>query len=151
MKHFRMVSKSDRNWSCLHRGFTVIETTIAAGVLVFGLVTIASLFTSSIDANRTNRLRTTATLLLIDKMDQMRVTPLDRPEWIAGGGLSADSPIDGYSDFPSGADGDTYVRLWQIDGTSPRTVTVVVCANRTLLNRHRMELVRATTLVTPTF
>lgn len=117
-----------RTWSA-RKGFTLIETLITTVVLVSGLLAVATLFSYSIRTNLISRQRTTATILLYEKMEQFTYTPLTDVLWAADASDQVTIPEDG-----------TYKRLWKITGTMPRSVTIIVYA------RGR-ELARATTLV----
>ncbi len=144
------------------RGLTLIETLFTTAILVTGLVAVVSVFAFSTNANLQNRQRTAANTVLYDKMEQLRSTPLDNAAWSAGGSLKPESPANGYFDYvtitvkgtviSSAMDSSfPYIRLWQIAGLQPRSVTVVVYAQRSGLTRRRMELIRATTLMSPAF
>jgi Tfp pilus assembly protein PilV len=107
------------------RGFTLLETLMTTVILVAGLVGVASIFSYSVRANLSTQQRTAATTLLYDKMEQFRSTPLNDSLWAGDGGFDDVAP---------------YFLSWQIRGTSPRSVTVIV------YNGH-LELIRATTMV----
>jgi prepilin-type N-terminal cleavage/methylation domain-containing protein len=139
------------------RGFTLIESLITTAILALGLIAVASLFSYSTGTNYTNRQRTAAMLLLYEKMEMFRSTPLTSSPWIVGGGLNTAAPVDGYFDYASistsgtitvdtTSTGAPYLRVWQVSGTSPRTVTVIVCTQRAGATGQRMELARATTM-----
>jgi Tfp pilus assembly protein PilV len=121
-------------------GFTLIESLIAAAVLVCGLVAVASIFSFAIRSNGTNRQMAIGTTLLYDKMEQFKSASFTDPVWT----------------IPTGSEtllvgGERYVRTWRIGGDVPRTVTVIVEAEKNALTRRRTELIRATTLLSPTF
>ena len=101
------------------RGFTLIETLITTAVLVSGLVAVASLFSYTVRTTLNNQERTTATLLLVDKMEELKSSR------ITSGGSD---------------DINTFKRVWQVESTSPPKVTVIVYSGR-------RELIRATTMV----
>ena len=54
------------------RGFTLVETLVAALVLAFGLLSVASLLAYSLATNYENRMDSVATNLAIQKMEQLR-------------------------------------------------------------------------------
>lgn len=113
---------------------------MTAGILVCGLVAVASVFSFVIRANASNRQMTVATTLLYDKVEAFRSASFDDPIWTS----------------PNGTEhfvvsGDRYTRYWVIDSGSPRTVTVIVYAESNALTRHRSELIRVITVVGPTF
>ena len=110
-------------------GFTLIETLITTGVLVFGLSALALMFTYTARVNIDTRQRTTAALLLNEKLEEFRFTPLTDEIWRPGS----------YADYPVVAD-TSYIREWEITGTLPRSITMYVLKTKT-----RAELARAAT------
>ncbi len=145
-----------------NRGFTLIETLITTGILVTGLVAVASLFSWSAATNLMNQQRTASTSLVADKMEQFKAAGLTDAMWTAGGSLNAASPSTGYWDYVTIASDGTitsdttsttapYLRIWAVSGTSPRTVTIIVYAQRAGLTRTRTEMIRATTMASGTF
>jgi type II secretory pathway pseudopilin PulG len=81
----------------LSGGFTLIETLLATAILVTGLVAVAYLFTYSIRTNMMMEQQTSATLLLYNKMEELRGTSYS--SLTAGGGLDASSPTPNYWDY----------------------------------------------------
>jgi Tfp pilus assembly protein PilV len=116
-----------------NRGFSLIEALITAVVVAGGLAVVAAMFSYSIRANAVNRQMSVATALLYDKMEELKWSS------VAGDG-SEEVTLD-----------DTYVRVWHINTSVPRTVTVIVYARTGALTRRQTELIRATTLTTPIF
>jgi len=114
------------------RGFTLLETLMTTGILAVGLVGVAAIFSYSAHANLNTRHRTTATMLLYDKMEQFKSTPLADSLW-AGDGSSDDVP--------------PYLCSWQISGANPRRVTVIVYVETAGVTSRQLELIRATALV----
>jgi prepilin-type N-terminal cleavage/methylation domain-containing protein len=144
------------------RGFTLIETLITTVILVSGLVAVAQLFSYTIATNTSNQQRTAATILLTEKIEHLKSAGIKDPSWITGGGLNPLQPVVGFHDYVSiNADGtlsiDTasasapYIRLWQIAGTVPRNLTVVVCAQHFGMTKGPFELARAATMVGDVF
>ena len=142
------------------RGFTLIETLIATAILVSGLVAVAYLFTYSVRTNITNDQLTSATLLLYNKMEELEAVSL--ANLTVGGGLDGASPTANFFDYVTvGATGaltvnttDTnapYLRVWQVTGANPKSITVAVHAQRAGFSGDRREMVRATTSVTSSF
>jgi Tfp pilus assembly protein PilV len=111
------------------RGFTLLETLITTAVLVFGLSALALMFTFTVRTNIDTRQRTTAVLLLNDKLEELRSLPL---------------AVGTYVDYPTVAN-TAYIRQWQISETNPKSIDVAVLNART-----RTELVRAITVVNNT-
>lgn len=99
---------------------------MTAGIVACGLVAVASIFSFAIRANISNRQMSVATALLYDKMEELKSASI-----LADG--SDEVMLDG-----------RYVRVWRVSATVPRSVTVIVYAQQT-------ELIRATTLISPTF
>jgi len=120
-------------------GFTIIETLIAAAVLVCGLVAVASVFSFAVRTNMTNRQMAVGTALLYDKMEHFRSAPLVDPIWNVN---------DGSDEFTQ--DGK-YIREWHVRQVTPRSVTVIVYVQSNPLTHRRMELIRATTLAGQVF
>jgi prepilin-type N-terminal cleavage/methylation domain-containing protein len=118
------------------RGFTLIETMITTIVLVVGLVGVASIFSYSAGTNVITRQRTAATTLLYDKMEEFKSAPLNDSRWTVDGGFTS---------VRMGS--EQYMLSWQIMGTMPRIVTVIVYAEKAGITNRRMELIRATTMV----
>ena len=124
MKH---APKCNQNGIVLpsRRGFTLLEILITSFILTTGLVSAAWTFAYAAATNRTNQQRTVATLLLQEKLEQMKNKRGDGPAWIPGE----------YSEY-SGA----YLRRWTITGDELKTLTVIV-------DSQRLELARGTTVV----
>ena len=126
-----------------NRGFTLIETLAATAILMFGLAAVASAFGYCAGASLQNQQRAAATLLLHDKMEQLKWTPLSGAPWTAGGGLNSEAPAAGFSEYVT-QNGVTFLRMWQISGTVPRTATVAVYAPAASWRPRPMEMVRGT-------
>jgi prepilin-type N-terminal cleavage/methylation domain-containing protein len=122
------------------RGFTLIEVLIASGVLACGLVAVAATFSFAIRTNATNREVAIATTLLSQKMEEFRAAPFTEPIWLSTSGSETIT-----------VGGIQFVRQWIIGSTVPRSVTVAVEVQVSALTRRRIELIRATTLVSPSF
>jgi Tfp pilus assembly protein PilV len=131
-----------------NRGSALIETLVAAVILVSGLVAVASIFSVTTGFNLRNQQRTTATLLLYDKMEQLQAT--DTP---AGGSLDPTNPTAGFMDYvriasdgtivTGSADfGSVYLRLWQVRDAGNPAITIAVFAG--IGTTTQLELVRAT-------
>ncbi len=143
------------------RGFTLIETLIATGIMVPALVAVASIFAYSARTNLLTEQRTIAALLGASKIEDLRsVTPINN--LTVGGGLDAANPTAGYFEYvaitPSGTitigrtvGSSPYLRLWQVSGTDPRLITVAVYAMRSGVTGNRVELFRAATSRTDGF
>ena len=141
-------------------GFTLIETMIAAGILVIGLVAVAYIFSYSIRTNMMTEQQTAATLLLTNKMEELKGASFST--LTAGGGLNPSSPTTSYWDYVSISSSgvivsDTsttnapYLRLWQVAGTNTKVLSVVVYTQNSGIGMQQMELARASTEVTSGF
>ena len=113
---------------------------MSAAVLACGLVAVASVYSFAIRANGSNRQMAVATALLYDKMEEFRSAPFTDTLWMNGAGSDEVTK-----------DGARYIRVWQISAGMPRSVTVIVYAQRDSFRRGQTELIRATTLVSDTF
>jgi hypothetical protein len=81
-----------------------------------------------------------ATTLLCDKMEQFRSAAFNDAIWTNSSG--SENLV---------VEGDRYIRTWQLGSNTPRMVTVAIYAQRNTLAGRQVQLVRATTLVSPTF
>jgi prepilin-type N-terminal cleavage/methylation domain-containing protein len=151
-----------------NRGFSLIESLIATAVLVPGLVGVALIFPYTIKSNLSSKQTSAATLVITDKMESMRVLPLNHAALTVGGGLNPATPVTGYHDYvmvaangtmttsatmPTGAANGTngYLRLWQVSGSNPKTITIVVQTLNSAGSKRRIEMIRSSTIVTDTF
>jgi Tfp pilus assembly protein PilV len=131
-----------------NRGTALIESLVAAVILVSGIVAVASIFSVTTGTHFRNQQRTTATLLLYDKMEELQGTNA-----AAGGSLDPMNPEAGFMDdvrvasdgtiVPGSADsGSSYRRLWQIQDAGNPSITIAVFAG--LGAAAPLELMRAT-------
>jgi Tfp pilus assembly protein PilV len=116
-----------------NRGFTLIEALVTTAIVTCGLVAVASIFSFAVRANISNRQMSVATALLYDKMEELK--------W-------AKPPMDGSDTLTQGA---TYIRVWRVSATVPRSITVIVSAQSNPLTHRQTELIQATTLISPEF
>ena len=123
-----------------NHGFTLIEVLIAAGILVCGLVAVTSVFSFVIRSNNANRQMAVASSLLSDKMEEFRSTAFTDAIW---------TKTTGSEILVVGS--ERYTRVWQVGSGVPRTVTVIVYVQNHALTRRSIEVIRATTLFSPTF
>src|SRR5438094_5095327 len=98
-----------------NRGFSLIEVSMASGILLCGLVAVAATFTFVIRTNGANRQMAVATSLLYDKMEEIRSAPFTDPIWTNGSG--SETVI---------IASQRYIRAWQIETSVPRMITVVI-------------------------
>jgi hypothetical protein len=98
------------------------------------------MFSFVIRVNSTNRQMAVATTLVYDKMEEFRSLGFSDPMW--GNTAGSETLV---------VAGQTYIRTWRIGADVPRTATVVVYARSNALTRRQTELLRATTLISPSF
>jgi len=113
---------------------------MTAGILVCGLVAVASVFSFAVRSNTANRQMAVATTLLYDKVEAFRAAPFGDPLWANVNGTE-------YLVIA----GERYSREWAVGGGNSRTVTVIVYAESNAVTRRRSELIRATTVVSQSF
>jgi len=117
-----------------NRGSALIETLVAAVILVSGVVAVVSIFSVTTGMNLRNRQRTTATLLLYDKMEQLRTTGSP-----AGGSLDPSNPMAGFMEYvrididgtvvaATPDSGSAYLRLWQVQDPGNPSITISIFA-----------------------
>jgi prepilin-type N-terminal cleavage/methylation domain-containing protein len=123
-----------------NRGFTLIEVLVTAGILACGLVAVAAVFSFVVQTNNFNRQMAVATTLLSDKMEEFRAASFTDSIWMNVAG--SETVV---------VEGERYVRVWRIGANTPKSLTVIVYSERNLRTRRQTELIRATTLVSPTF
>lgn len=116
-----------------NRGAALIETLVASVILVSGVVAVASIFSFTTGANLRNQQRTTATMLLYDKMEQLRAEGAP-----VGGSLDPLNPIANFSDNP----GIDLLRVWQVQDSGTPSISVAVFAS--IGPTPPLELARAT-------
>ena len=77
-----------------HRGFTLMEATVALAVFTIGMLGLGGVFSQIVHANATSRQQQIAVLLAERKLAQFRMT--DTEELTQTGG-TFESPFDGYT------------------------------------------------------
>lgn len=92
-------------------GFTLVEVLVASLLLTVGLLTAVRLFASSTVANASSRKVTTATVLAVEKMEQLRALSIDDDAFAASPSGSLDVDIEGYFDRPD----PRFVRRWSVE------------------------------------
>ena len=90
---------------------------MTAGILVCGLVAVASVFSFAIWANATNRQMAVGTTLLYDKLEAFKAAFLQDPIWQSSNGAEYFVVA-----------GERYSREWVIGSGFGKTVTVIVYA-----------------------
>src|SRR5262245_16343749 len=120
-----------------NRGFTLVETLVATAVLVPALAALVMMLPYLTNSVSSSRQTTAATMILTDKMEALRRLPLTDSALNVGGGLNPASPVSGYYDYVTVAANGTvtisastspraFLRLWQISGTNPKTITIIL-------------------------
>src|SRR5262245_50538567 len=92
-------------------GFTLVEVLVASLLLTIALLTAIRPFVSSTAANTGARTVTTATVLAVEKMEQLRALPIDDDAFAASPPGALDIDVDGYFDRPD----PRFVRRWSIE------------------------------------
>jgi type II secretory pathway pseudopilin PulG len=92
-------------------GFSLPEVCVAAGLVATALVTLASLFTLSIDAVLTARDRTHATVLAQQKLEELLAPGDDAPPAAGVEALDLFGRVVDADDEPGGA---PYLRRWRV-------------------------------------
>ena len=113
---------------------------MTAGILLCGLVAVASVFSFAIRTNETNRQMTVATTLLYNKMEEFRAGSLNDSIWTNV--APAETLV---------IAGERYVRVSHVSAGTPRSVTITIYVQNNALTRRQTELLRATTLMSPVF
>jgi hypothetical protein len=117
------------------------------------------MFAYSARTNLLNEQRTTATLLAISKMEDLRSTSSIN-DLVVGGSLTttAANYFEYVSITSSGAiatsttaGNNRYLRLWEISGTNPRLISIAVRANYSGVSGEQVELIRMATQLTNGF
>jgi prepilin-type N-terminal cleavage/methylation domain-containing protein len=115
------------------RGFSLVEVLTATLILTLGIAAVARLFAYSAAVSVINERRTLATLLLHEKIEQLKAKPLSDPAWTPG--------------EYSGYDG-RYFHVLQISDSVPRVAKLVVYVR--LNQRHGLlEMARTSAAVAP--
>lgn len=128
------------------RGFTLLETVVATGILVTALAGIAQLFILSTHLTRQARASGVALVAAQDKLEKLRAltfayddtgTPITDPALQSSPSTSLDSDVAGVVDWldPQGqaagtAGGAAFVRRWRIStiaASSPAAIAIEVC------------------------
>ncbi len=139
--------------SSRERGFTLIETMMAAAIMATALVAVASLFAYATRTSYMTEQMSTSTFLVNTKLEDIRDQHLSTVP--NGGGLDPASPVTNFVEYITiNPDGEVavstsntsapFIRLWEVSGTSPRVITVAVFARRNGVSGQTSELARAT-------
>lgn len=97
-------------------GFTLIELLIAAMIITGGMVTMASFLGSLVSKNASNERKTMATVMVQQKIEQLRSDALQTDLTAANDGTDTIT-----------TDAGPFTRTWTIDATNnPNVITVVV-------------------------
>jgi prepilin-type N-terminal cleavage/methylation domain-containing protein len=100
------------------KGFTLVEVLVAMALLATAVVTTAGLLTIASNSVRAARVQSWASLLAIDKLEELRASPWPDLAVSTGDTLGHDAP--GFVDYlnwrgePVGAAAAVFVRRWNI-------------------------------------
>jgi len=101
-----------KHWRCLDcEGFSLVEVIVASTLLTIGLLVAVQLFGRSTLTNATAHVVTQATLLAVEKMEQLRSGSIDDPSLARSPPDALLTSVDAYSDSPDGS----YVRRWSVE------------------------------------
>lgn len=118
----------------------MIEVLITAGILVCGLAAVASVFSFVIRVEAANKQAAVAATLLYEKMEELESAPLTSNAWK---NLIGSETVN--------RAGENYIRTWHVGNGIPRVVTVVIYVKRNSWTGRQVEVMRASTLVSPAF
>jgi hypothetical protein len=92
-------------------GFTFVEVVVATTILMVVWLAIARIVTISAAANANARAVTLATLLAVEKLEELHALPFDDPAFATSPPGSLATNVGGYYDAPDAR----YVRRWSIE------------------------------------
>ena len=112
-------------------GFTLIEVMIALTVLLIGMLGIAAMLVTSIDANENNKRSTEATYLAEQQMELFRGEPYSQVVNMNAADLANNTCINALGNNTSAYPPRLYKRIWSVMNNStslnsPKTVAVTV-------------------------
>jgi Tfp pilus assembly protein PilV len=124
-------------------GFTLLETLVASVVLMFGLLSVASLLAYAVATNYENKMDSIGNTLAVQKMEQLRAQSNTS---LVNGGCPLDSSgnidftqaaVGGYSETLAGFGNVTFEIRWNI-ATSNQLKTIVVAARKNSSTKRHM-------------
>ncbi len=92
-------------------GFTLVEIVVALALLTVGLLGAARVLAAASAANVASKAMTHATVLAVDKMEQLRALPFDDPLLQPSPSEALSTNVEGFVDRPDA----TFVRRWAIE------------------------------------
>lgn len=92
-------------------GFTLVEVLVASTLLMMVWLATARIVAASAAANAGARGLTQATMLAVEKMEQLRALPIDDPALARSPPGTLATNVEGYHDQPD----SRYIRRWSID------------------------------------
>jgi Tfp pilus assembly protein PilV len=126
------------------KGFTLLETLVASVVLIFGLLSVASLLAYAVMTGYENKMDSIGNSLAVQKMEQLRAQSSNS---LVDGGCPLDSKgnidftqsaVSDYSQTTVGFGNVTFEIRWNI-ATSNQLKTIVVAARKTSGTKGHMS------------
>lgn len=94
----------------MQRGFSLVEVLVALTIFIAIAVGVAQLFASSTTANAAARAVTVASILAMEKLEELRALSIDDPAVAVSPPDSLRANVDGYFDAPRAG----YTRRWMV-------------------------------------
>lgn len=116
-------TSTDKRLSCNNKGFTIIEVLLAMAIFLIGFLAVGSMQISAVNANASARMRTSASILAGDIVEQLLRCPYEsaacdliRPDYTENDPLALGAhPGPGNNDwFDDDPDGDGPDRSYQV-------------------------------------
>jgi len=92
-------------------GFSLIEVVVASALLTTGLLAAVQLFIRATATNASARTQTQATLLAVEKMEQLRARSIDDAALQQSPPEALTTDVEGYFDRPA----ESFVRRWSVE------------------------------------
>lgn len=118
LEHSKRRSRRSRRTRGTGSGFTLLEATIAMGLLSVGLLGVAAAMLSAMSVSSQSRLRTQASYLAGQQIETFRVTSAAQLRILSAGTSDPSNPID---PDPGDSDTTTFNRRWLIEPDTPET------------------------------
>lgn len=136
----KQISELNANMSVGNRGFTIIEVLLAMAIFLIGFLAVGSMQLSAVNGNKSARMRTSASILAADIVEQLMRCPYDssgctltRSNVTVGVQYAEDDPLalgthGPFSDDPDGDGPDrSYEVQWVVaNGPEPNSKEIDV-------------------------